>query len=146
MTGLQSLKISLLILIVSRSNENTVNTKSVDKLHWQNFTLWLEDTSIIHGNIISDSIQIKSHNNEPILYYVGKQNVDSLFYWAENLLNYRLPEQIQTCTDYIGKLRIQIRYSNILSKQVDFISICNWKGLSIETRKIDSILKLAVKR
>ena len=146
MNILYIIKILVVILVISCSSGNTANIKSMDKQTWQSFTLWLEDTSIVYGNFLSDSLEIKSKNGETINFYIGKSRLDSIFYWSDNLINFRQPDQFQFCTDYVGKLRIEIHYSSILTKQVNFTSICNWKNLSIETRKIDSVLKLAIKR
>jgi hypothetical protein len=145
MTLSQSIKIFSLALLVGCSNENPSSTKSMSRGSWQSFTFWLEDTSIVQGHIMSDSIEIKRHNNSLVVRHVGKPGIDSLFSWAENLLSYRQPKEIRTCTDYVGKLRIQIHYSDILTKAVSFTSICNWSELNIETHKIDSIIKLAAK-
>ena len=147
MTFRQNIKISLLVLlVVTCSNESTTNTKAAVKRHWQSFTLRLEDTSIVQGQNTSDSIEIKSRDGKTTGYYVGKQGIDSLFSWAEYLLDYKQPVEIRTCTDYVGKLSVQVRYSDILTKRVDFTSICNWKEFTSETGKIDSILKLSVNR
>jgi len=142
---LQSIPFFLLAALVSCSNNRAAAVDGAANLSWQYFTLRLEDSCLVIGDMMSDSIEIKKIDGETAYYNVGKKGRDSLLSWCNNLLNYMQPKLIMTCTDYVGKLTVRIKYSETLTKEVKFTSICNWKKLTPETQKIDSLLTFAVK-
>ena len=131
---------------MSCSSENTAISKGSKATPWQSFTFHLEDTAIVHGEHWSDSIDVLTNNGDTLAYYIKEDERDSLISWAEKLLDFQQPSEFRTCTDYVGKLSVRIKFSENVSKRVDFASICDWKEFNNETRKIDSILKVTRNR
>lgn len=115
------------------------------RLYWQSFSLISEDTNMVICNIMSDSLEIRNSNNKTKLYFIEKNKRDSLFYWANGMIEYKEPDIINTCSDYVGKLTIKIRYSPTLTKHAYFTAICDWREINNETRKIDSLLNTVIK-
>ena len=133
-----------MFLLACSSNEKAPS-KPVEKDNWQSFKIYLEDTSTVLVYNTSDTIEIKGRDESINYYKIGKKSIDSLFAWVDKLVHYRQPEETVFCSEYVGKLEIKIRYSEILSKSVSFISICKWDSFTTETQKIDSLIKLVTK-
>jgi hypothetical protein len=137
------------LVTVSSTGCNSENKrKSQDRskiLHWQTFFLQLEDTGAVSGNVISDSIVIGRIKGNPQSYYLGQMGRDSLVAWVSNLISYQTPDTVITCTDYVGKLSVGMRYSQTLVKRTEFSSICSWRRINEDTRKIDSLLKAVIR-
>ena len=68
-----------------------------------------------------------------------KSEKDSLFKWTEALIQTK-PEPINYCTDYFGKLTLRIIYSEQVSRQVDYRSICEWQSLDSNTSNLYKLL------
>ena len=66
---------------------------------------------------------------------ISKDEKDSLFKWTETLIQTK-PEPTAFCTDYYGKLTLKIIYSEQVSKQAQFTSICEWQNLDSNTSHI----------
>lgn len=96
----------------------------------------------MHVQHWSDSIEVLTKKGDTISSNIKREEKDSLISWAERLLEFEPPSEFQFCTDFVGKLSVRIKYSEIVSKRVDFSSICDWNKFNGETRKIDSILQI----
>lgn len=136
----------LITLFASCGSENTVSTKDTNKTNWQSITFHLEDTAFVHIQHWSDSIEVLTNTGDTIGCIIRRDEKDSLISWAERLLDFDPPSQFRYCTDYVGRLSVRVKYSDIVFKRVDFSSICDWKRFNDETRKIDSILQIVRER
>ena len=82
------------LLILASCTSNEKNTENKPRLHWQSFSLTLEDTAVVIGSIMSDSIEIRNRNNQTKFYFIGKSGRDSLFSWANELMTYTQPKKL----------------------------------------------------
>ena len=142
----QLIILSLTTLLASCASENTVSSKDEKTTNWQSITFRLEDTAIVHIKHWSDSIEVLTNKGDTVTCNIRRDEKDSLIAWAEKLLDFKPPSQFRVCTDYVGKLSVQIKYSEIVSNRVDFRSICDWKRFNDETHKIDSVLQIVRRR
>ena len=70
---------------------------------------------------------------------ISKNEKDSLFAWTETLIQTK-PEPTKFCTDYYGKLSLKIIYSEQVSRQIQYRSICEWERLDRNTSHIYSLI------
>jgi hypothetical protein len=85
-----------------------------------------------------DSLEV-TIKNATRKYYISNAERDTLFMQANKLIDSK-ENTIPFCTDYAGRLKLQIRYNQQVMKEVSFISICDWRELDSNTRKIDQLL------
>ncbi|OOQ57058.1 hypothetical protein BC343_16125 [Mucilaginibacter pedocola] len=81
------------------------------------------------GKIKEDTLWIKFTNAER----------DTLGLIANSLIiNPVSPKKF--CTEFVGKLRIEMRYGEQVSHSVEYNSVCDWATLSPETIQLSKIL------
>lgn len=111
--------------------------------NWQHLNLWLDDT-IIKLTHTLDTIEVVT-KGEAQTYQINQAEKDSLFVEASGLIDFQGPLEL-FCTDYVGTIKVKIVYSEQLSKEVSFSSICNWRQLSANTQIIDKLLNQILRR
>ena len=72
-------------------------------------------------------------------YKILDSEKDSLFSWTETRIDTK-SNPSEFCTDYVGKLTLRIAYSEQMSKQISYNSICDCKDLDRNTSKIHELL------
>jgi len=108
-------------------------------VRWQYLTLELNDT-VVQAVQTTDTLEIAMFKERGQRYPISHSEMDSLFSWSNELINYH-GQPNRFCTDYVGKLKVRIRYNSQLLKEVSFSSICNWREINASTNKIDRLLK-----
>lgn len=108
--------------------------------------LWLNLSIKANGSefyleAFTDSLYVRKLDtlNLQKSYKMSKSEKDSLFSWTEKLIDIKTSPS-RFCTDYYGKLSLRIVYSEQMSKQINFNSICEWEKLDSNSRKICQLL------
>ena len=108
-------------------------------VQWQYLALELNDT-VVQVTQETDTLEVSTFSQKVQKYQIGKTEKDSLFAYANALVDFK-KQPPQFCTDYVGKLKVRVRYNSQLLKEVRFSSICDWRELDANTNKIDQLLK-----
>ena len=106
---------------------------------WQYVTLELNDT-VIQVTRTIDTLEIVTFKNGVRKYSIEKAEKDSLFSWSNDLIDFR-GQPNRFCTDYVGKLKVRIRYNSQVLKEVSFSSLCKWQEIDSNAIKIHQLLK-----
>jgi hypothetical protein len=137
------LYLSLLLFCACANRTDSVKSIPKVSVQWQYLTLELNDT-VIQAVEATDTLEIATFKEGFQRYPIRHPEIDSLFSWSNALLDFQGQPKI-FCTDYVGKLLVRIRYNSQLLKEVNFSSICNWRELDNNTRRIDHLLKEVVR-
>src|SRR4030095_3277385 len=129
----------LVILIACNSRPDRSTSQNNIPIQWQYLTIELNDTVIQVAQMI-DSLEIATFNEGVQKFSIEHVKKDSLFSWSNKLIDF-VGQPRRFCTDYVGKLKVRIRYNPQMLKEVSFSSICNWQELDSNTIKIDQLLK-----
>jgi hypothetical protein len=108
-------------------------------VQWQYLTLELNDT-VIQLAQTADTLEVVTVKGGAQKCHINKTEKDSIFAQANELIDFK-GQPKRFCTDYFGKLKVQIRYNSQLMKEVSFTSICDWRKLNVNTNQIDQLLK-----
>jgi hypothetical protein len=68
-----------------------------------------------------------------------KAERDTLGLIANNLISNPAPPK-QFCTEFVGKLAIEIRYGEQVKRSVEYNSVCDWSALSLEAKQLNKML------
>jgi hypothetical protein len=109
-----------------------------NSVQWQYLTLEFNDTVIYLDQII-DTLEVTTLKKGVRKYQIGKVEKDSLFIQANELIEFT-GQPNRFCTDYVGKLKLRIRYNSQTLKEISFTSICDWRELNDNTNRIDLLL------
>jgi hypothetical protein len=90
-------------------------------------------TTTYTPDIIKESI-IKITSNEK----------DSIYKWSKKLIQYPIQPK-RYCTDYAGKLFLDIQISDQITQATRYTSMCEWSTLSTETLKLNALFKQILK-
>jgi hypothetical protein len=133
------LYLSLLFFWACTSRTENSNPQSSVPVRWQYLTLELNDT-VVQVVQTTDTLEVSTFKQGGLKYPIKRSEMDSLFSWSNKLINfYGQPNSF--CTDYVGKLKVRIRYNPQLLKEVSFSSICDWREINANANKIDELLK-----
>ena len=135
----------LLLLFICACTSRTDRGKLRQNIpvQWQYLTLEFNDT-VIQLTPFMDTLEVTTFKKGVQKYQINKTEKESLFAQANELIDFK--EQPKCfCTDYVGKLKVQIRYNSQLLKEVSFSSICDWQELNDNTNGIDQLLKKVVR-
>jgi len=111
---------------------------------WQYLQLVFNDTVIQLVKSVN-TLEIKTLKEGLREYQINESERDSLFKEANELVDSKTQPK-RFCTDYVGELKIWIRYNSQVEKQVTFNSICDWRELNANTTTIDMLLKKIFRR
>ena len=90
----------------------------------ENERIWIR----IPFNIRTENIKIK------------KEEMNHIYTWSKKLItDFALPEKF--CTDYVGHLRLTIQYTDQIKQSCEYSSICEWRVLNSETKKLNELLE-----
>jgi len=107
---------------------------------WQYISIKANSTEF-YLDAVTDSLNVKNvdTSKQHKSYKLLKSDKDSLFSWTESIIDKKANPSV-FCTDYVGKLTLRIVYSEQMSKQISYRSICEWKNLDSNTSKIYELL------
>ena len=133
------------LLFIGACTNRTDRNKTLKNVsvQWQYLTLELNDT-IVQLTQTTDTLEVATFKEKVQKYQINKTEKDSLFAHANELIDFKKKPK-QFCTDYVGKLKVRVRYNPQLLKEVSFSSICNWRELDANTNRIDQLLKKIVR-
>ena len=129
----------LLFFIGACTGRTDSKLQQNNSVQWQYLTLEFNDTVIQLAQLIN-TLEVGTFKERVQKYQINKVEKDSLFTQANDLIGFG-GQPKRFCTDYVGKLRIRIRYNSQLLKEVTFSSICDWRNLNANTNRIDQLLK-----
>ena len=138
-----SLFFSLLFVCACTSRIDRSKHQKNVPIQWHYLTLEFNDTVIQLTDII-DTLEVATFEKGMQKYLVDKLEKDSLFTQVNELIDFK-GQPKRFCTDYVGKLKIRIRYNDQLLKEVSFTSICDWRELNANTNSIDQLLKKMIR-
>jgi hypothetical protein len=135
------LRLYLPLLFIWACTDRTEKSKPQQTIpvHWQYLTLELNDTVIQVAKSI-DTLEVTTFKEGVQRFPISHPEMDSLFSWSNELIDFH-GQPKQFCTDYVGKLKVRIRYNSQLLKEVSFSSICDWKEISAKTSQLDQLLR-----
>ena len=148
-----------LVLMQSCSRDNKTFTKSMEiDSAWSALSITLEyDEQIEINNYNEDTSKVYIHHvgsffapvpknkwhTDTLKAYFTKAEKDTLVYLAKDLIINRAKAK-GACTDYVGYLRLNIRY-NQFTLNGEYTSVCDWSVLSDKTMQLYKILKRHIK-
>jgi hypothetical protein len=137
------LYLSLLFFWACENRTENSNRQPSVSVRWQYLTLEFNDT-VIQVVQSTDTLEVSTSKVGQLNYLIKRSEKDSLFSWSNELINfYGQPNSF--CTDYVGKLKVRIRYNPQLFKEVSYSSICDWREINVNSNKIDGLLKKVTK-
>lgn len=131
--------ISILFICSCSNRTDRIDPPLKVSIQWQYLTFEINDT-VIKLYRMSDTLEVASFKKKSQKYQITESQKDSLFACANKLMDYK-KQPNRVCTDYIGKLKVRIKYNSQVSKESNFSSICNWRELDENTNRIDQLLK-----
>jgi hypothetical protein len=132
-----------LFLICACTNRTDRNKPQQNvSVQWQYLTLELNDT-IIQLTQTTDTLEVLTFKGEVQKYQINKTEKDSIFTQANELTDFK-GQPKRFCTDYVGKLKVRVRYNAQLMKEVSFTSICDWRELNDNANRIEQLLKKVI--
>jgi hypothetical protein len=106
-------------------SENTVVLKTWDYVD-----------SLTDNGHISNRTNIRTRTSS-----ISKSETDSIYAWTSNLTkNFEIPKVF--CTDYVGYLKITIQYAGQVKQSCEYNSVCEWRTLTNDTKKLDGLLRI----
>jgi len=156
-----TLLLSLMILSMS-CKKRTLNEKSIkpNSIYWNTISLHINGNDVLIDNYYDSLIYKKWHYKDSIsgnfrlfvpTYFetenikIKNEEADSIFQWTKKLTaDLVAPKKL--CTDYVGYIKLTITYGSQINQSCEYSSICDWKTLSSETIKLDSIFKEKLKK
>lgn len=123
---------------------------------WNKLTIGFDSSQIVISNIDNSAILTtvlnykKSTVNSTTTYTpdkieettikIASNEKDSIYFWAKKLISD--PFEPKTfCTDYAGKLFLDIEINEQVTQSCRYNSICEWSTMNTETLKLYKLLK-----
>ena len=75
---------------------------------------------------------------------ISSNQKDSIYKWSKKLIEYPIQPK-RFCTDYAGKLLLNIQINEQVTQSCWYTSICEWSTLSAETTKLNTLFKQILK-
>lgn len=142
------LTISGILFLTVTVGCNTPSNKPLTQKQKDNLWIGLSiktNNSECFLNAATDSLIVRSldSNNTSNSYKLSHSEKDSLFSWTEMLIDNKI-KPTRYCTDYFGSLSLKIAYSEQMTKQISYKSICEWEELDSNTNKIHNLISKIV--
>jgi hypothetical protein len=152
---------ALLILVAMMitecdSNKSKLTSQSLNA-NWDSLKIVSEDNTVIIINNLNDSTFVKSYSSGSIFVdkpvkvkvdtlktYFTMSEKDTLFNIIKDIVS-TPPKPKQTCTDFVGDLKLVVYYSNSYNQSVEYSGVCDWGSLSDKTTELHKILKRKIK-
>jgi hypothetical protein len=134
---------SLLFIFACASKTDGSKPQQNVPIQWQYLTLELKDT-VIQLAQTTDTLELTTFKEGVQKYSLNKDEKDNLFARANGLIDFKGQPKV-FCTDYVSKLKVRIRYNSQLLKEVSFTSLCNWRELDSNAKRIDQLLEKVIR-
>ena len=106
-------------------------------------SLTLERFEFRDSTLNGNKYRIPKQTSEDYAYLTHDQK-DSIYKWGGELIKQPfLPTR--TCTDYYGKLSVEIKFTEQARISCYYSSICEWNKMNSQTKKLDSLFKIILK-
>lgn len=148
------LLISLIFLLYSCQSKTTAKSDNIEK--WDYINISFENITLKISNIdntIEKSIVMsykKSFKNSVTTYTpeiikesiikINSSDKDSIYKWSKKLVQHPI-QPMAFCTDYVGKLFLDIEINEQVTQSCKYNSICEWSTLNTETIKLNILFK-----
>jgi len=144
-----------LTILAFYSCQNTPAKTMADPGRWNKLTIGFKNSEIIISNLDTtaslrnvlnykkftqdNSTTYTSDKIEETTIKITSKEKDSIYKWAKKLISEPIKPKT-FCTDYVGKLFLDIEVDEQVTYSCRYNSICEWSTMNTETLKLHKLL------